>query len=219
MTSTNVLIFAAHFWSRMQVMRQRRRRSTCPINFFVEAFGDSWSFLIIRDIVFFGKHTFGEFASSSEGLPQISSPAGSPAWSRRASWSRRPTRATGAKDLLTDGKGAGPDPDPVGDGQLERETRSGDERAAGVCGPGQRRQGEYVQADPRDGAGGRRDICRAGQRRRTASRRRVRLLTMRRRGRRRVLHSLPRRYRTSGCAGRRAGTRCTAGGQSGASHT
>jgi len=52
----------------MQAMKQRRRRSTCPINFFVEAFGDSWSFLIIRDLVFFGKHTFGEFASSSERI-------------------------------------------------------------------------------------------------------------------------------------------------------
>lgn len=44
------------------------RRSTCPINFAVESFGDNWSLLIIRDIVFFGKRTFGEFARSGERI-------------------------------------------------------------------------------------------------------------------------------------------------------
>lgn len=48
--------------------RPQQRRSTCPINFAVESFGDSWSLLIIRDIVYFGKRTFGEFASSGERI-------------------------------------------------------------------------------------------------------------------------------------------------------
>jgi DNA-binding HxlR family transcriptional regulator len=52
----------------LPVTSAQRRRSTCPINFAVESVGDSWSLLIIRDIVFFGKHTFGEFASSGEGI-------------------------------------------------------------------------------------------------------------------------------------------------------
>lgn len=43
-------------------------RSTCPINFSLEIVGDAWSLLIIRDIVYFGKRTFGEFHASDEGI-------------------------------------------------------------------------------------------------------------------------------------------------------
>lgn len=45
-----------------------RRRSDCPINFALEMFGDRWSLLIIRDIVYFGKQTYGEFLDSDEGI-------------------------------------------------------------------------------------------------------------------------------------------------------
>jgi DNA-binding HxlR family transcriptional regulator len=44
------------------------RRSDCPINFALETFGDPWSLLIIRDIVYFGKKTYGEFLESEEGM-------------------------------------------------------------------------------------------------------------------------------------------------------
>jgi DNA-binding HxlR family transcriptional regulator len=44
------------------------RRSDCPINFAVEMFGDPWSLVIIRDMVYFGKHTYGEFLCSEEGI-------------------------------------------------------------------------------------------------------------------------------------------------------
>ncbi|KAA9153403.1 helix-turn-helix transcriptional regulator [Microbacterium lushaniae] len=44
------------------------RRSECPINFTVELLGDPWSLLVIRDIVYFGKQTFGEFLGSAEGV-------------------------------------------------------------------------------------------------------------------------------------------------------
>lgn len=43
-------------------------RSHCPINFALEAFGDAWSLLIIRDIIFWGKKTYGEFLDSKEGI-------------------------------------------------------------------------------------------------------------------------------------------------------
>jgi DNA-binding HxlR family transcriptional regulator len=43
-------------------------RSHCPINFGVELFGDKWSLLIVRDIVFFGKNTYGDFLKSDEGI-------------------------------------------------------------------------------------------------------------------------------------------------------
>lgn len=44
------------------------RRSDCPINFGLEIFGDRWSLLIIRDIVYFGKKTYGEFLDSDERI-------------------------------------------------------------------------------------------------------------------------------------------------------
>ena len=44
------------------------RRSDCPINFALEIFGDPWSLLLIRDIVYFGKKTYGEFLASEEGM-------------------------------------------------------------------------------------------------------------------------------------------------------
>ena len=44
------------------------RRSDCPINFALETFGDPWSLLLIRDIVYFGKKTYGEFLASEEGM-------------------------------------------------------------------------------------------------------------------------------------------------------
>jgi len=46
----------------------QQRRSDCPINFALEMFGDAWSLLIIRDIVYFGKKTYGEFLESEEGI-------------------------------------------------------------------------------------------------------------------------------------------------------
>lgn len=42
-------------------------RSHCPVNFGLEAFGDRWALLIVRDIVFRGKRTYGEFLKSEEG--------------------------------------------------------------------------------------------------------------------------------------------------------
>src|SRR6266700_7708596 len=45
-----------------------QKRSDCPINFALELFGDPWSLLIIRDIVYFGKNTYGEFLASEEGM-------------------------------------------------------------------------------------------------------------------------------------------------------
>ncbi|HWJ28874.1 MAG TPA: helix-turn-helix domain-containing protein [Flavisolibacter sp.] len=43
-------------------------RSDCPLNFWVELLGDKWSLLIIRDLIFFDKHYYGEFLSSMEGI-------------------------------------------------------------------------------------------------------------------------------------------------------
>ncbi|TDG07052.1 transcriptional regulator [Paraburkholderia guartelaensis] len=43
-------------------------RSHCAVNYGVEIFGDRWSLLIVRDIVFTGKKTYGEFLKSEEGI-------------------------------------------------------------------------------------------------------------------------------------------------------
>lgn len=49
-------------------MKKQQRRSDCPISFALEFYGDKWSLLIIRDIVYFGKKTYGEFCSSDEKI-------------------------------------------------------------------------------------------------------------------------------------------------------
>jgi len=41
-------------------------RSHCPINFTLEHFGDKWSFLIIRDLMFKGKRHYNEFLEAGE---------------------------------------------------------------------------------------------------------------------------------------------------------
>ena len=43
-------------------------RSHCPVNFALEAIGDRWALLVVRDIVFRGKRTYGEFLKSGEGF-------------------------------------------------------------------------------------------------------------------------------------------------------
>lgn len=43
-------------------------RSNCPINFVLETFGDKWTLLIVRDLMFKGKQTYGEFLESDEKI-------------------------------------------------------------------------------------------------------------------------------------------------------
>ena len=48
---------------------EREPRSGCPINQAVEAFGDRWSLLVLRDIVFGGRRHFRELlAGNQEGI-------------------------------------------------------------------------------------------------------------------------------------------------------
>jgi DNA-binding HxlR family transcriptional regulator len=49
-------------------MANQKRRSDCPINFAMELFGDRWTFLIIRDMMFKGKHYYSEFLQSEEKI-------------------------------------------------------------------------------------------------------------------------------------------------------
>jgi DNA-binding HxlR family transcriptional regulator len=43
-------------------------RSNCPINFILETFGDRWTLLVIRDLMFHGKRHYGDFLASDEGI-------------------------------------------------------------------------------------------------------------------------------------------------------
>jgi DNA-binding HxlR family transcriptional regulator len=44
------------------------RRSGCPINILLETVGDTWSLLIVRDMMFFGRRTYNEFLNAGEGI-------------------------------------------------------------------------------------------------------------------------------------------------------
>jgi len=44
------------------------RRSGCPINITLEILGDSWSLLIVRDLMFLGRKRFNEFLSADEKI-------------------------------------------------------------------------------------------------------------------------------------------------------
>ncbi|MBI3772796.1 MAG: helix-turn-helix transcriptional regulator [Gammaproteobacteria bacterium] len=47
---------------------QANRRSPCPISFSLDIFGDKWTLLVIRDLMFFGKRYYGELLASPEGV-------------------------------------------------------------------------------------------------------------------------------------------------------
>jgi len=53
---------------RMRFDGLKGRRSDCPVNFAVEALGDKWSLVILRDMIFWGKKTYGEFLKSDERI-------------------------------------------------------------------------------------------------------------------------------------------------------
>ena len=48
-----------------------KHKSQCPINLSLEIFGDKWSLLIIRDLMFGGKRYFRELMRSEEKSSQI----------------------------------------------------------------------------------------------------------------------------------------------------
>jgi DNA-binding HxlR family transcriptional regulator len=49
-------------------VKRTARNAHCPVNVALETLGDSWSLLIVRDLVFYGKRTFGEFLASEERI-------------------------------------------------------------------------------------------------------------------------------------------------------
>ena len=47
---------------------KNHRRSNCPISFALDLFGDKWSLLILRDLIFKDKAYYQDFADSEEGI-------------------------------------------------------------------------------------------------------------------------------------------------------
>ena len=52
----------------MQRRAKAGRRSGCPISLGLEVFGDPWSLLIVRDLMFEGRRTFKEFQAAGERM-------------------------------------------------------------------------------------------------------------------------------------------------------
>ncbi len=47
---------------------RKGQRSGCPIDYALDIFGDRWTLLVIRDLVFAGKRHFREIIESPEGI-------------------------------------------------------------------------------------------------------------------------------------------------------
>src|SRR5262245_46766735 len=45
-----------------------QRRSDCPTAYALDIFGDRWTLLVIRDLMFGGKRRYGDFLDSEEGI-------------------------------------------------------------------------------------------------------------------------------------------------------
>jgi DNA-binding HxlR family transcriptional regulator len=49
-------------------MENNKKRSDCPLAGSLDLFGDKWSLLIVRDMIFFDKSTYGDFLKSPERI-------------------------------------------------------------------------------------------------------------------------------------------------------
>ena len=49
-------------------METYKKRSECPLSCSLDVFGDKWSLLIIRDLMFGNKSTYNDFLKSDEGI-------------------------------------------------------------------------------------------------------------------------------------------------------
>jgi DNA-binding HxlR family transcriptional regulator len=53
---------------RKFAMRRRRRKSDCPVHFALEVFGDPWTLLVVRDLMFKDRSTYTDFLRAEEGV-------------------------------------------------------------------------------------------------------------------------------------------------------
>jgi len=85
----------------MKTTRKEDVRSHCSVNYGLEIFGDKWSLLIVRDIVFAGKKTYGEFLKSEEGFATNILASRLAFLEEQGILSKAPSSADRRKDLYT----------------------------------------------------------------------------------------------------------------------
>ena len=85
----------------MKTTRKEDVRSHCSVNYGLEIFGDKWSLLIVRDIVFAGKKTYGEFLKSEEGVATNILASRLAFLEEQGILSKAPSSADRRKDLYT----------------------------------------------------------------------------------------------------------------------
>ena len=56
------------FFYNFNVMKEIQHRSDCPIAFSLDYLGDKWALLILRDLMFTNKSTYGDFLASAEKI-------------------------------------------------------------------------------------------------------------------------------------------------------
>ena len=49
-------------------MKKAKKRSDCPVSCSLDIWGDKWSLLIVRDLMFAKECTYGDFLKSGEGI-------------------------------------------------------------------------------------------------------------------------------------------------------
>ena len=49
-------------------MKENKQRSDCPIAYSLDYLGDKWMLLILRDLIFTNKSSYGEFLTSEEKI-------------------------------------------------------------------------------------------------------------------------------------------------------
>jgi DNA-binding HxlR family transcriptional regulator len=49
-------------------MKKDKKRSNCPVSCSLDIWGDKWSLLIVRDLMFAKECTYGDFLKSAEGI-------------------------------------------------------------------------------------------------------------------------------------------------------
>jgi DNA-binding HxlR family transcriptional regulator len=54
--------------AKSKFMKRRRRKSDCPVHFALEVFGDAWTLLVVRDLMFKGRTTYTDFLRAEEGI-------------------------------------------------------------------------------------------------------------------------------------------------------
>ena len=49
-------------------MNKAKKRSSCPVSCSLDIWGDKWSLLLVRDLMFAKECTYGDFLKSAEGI-------------------------------------------------------------------------------------------------------------------------------------------------------